>query len=403
MPTAYPCPGDPTPGVRVRSMGRRRSMDVTFLEPVFGSPGPYATVCADVTHTTENADTELDLRVRAVAEKLTEQGAPEGVVEAVRGRLLEGNAGGEAGTWRGRAVVVAADGTVFLDQPLVDQPRQEVVEWSPQPALLPVLTQLPGRVPHAVVLIDRIGADITVTGLDGEPQQEEVEGETFHLRKVKVGGWAHDHWQNSAEELWDKNAGQVADSITSYARRLGLKFVLVAGDVRARQHFLDNAADSWKDVVVTIDEGGRAAGADREPVLRREAELVAEHEAHAEAQAVEQIEAASAHGLSVTGTALVVEALRKSQVETLVLADPPDDEKLFVGGSPLELGVHQGDMESLGARDVHAVPAERALVAAAVASKAGLVVLPRAAMPGDIPVAAVLRYTDASTAGGGNS
>jgi hypothetical protein len=378
-------------------------MDVTFLEPVFSSPGPYATVCADVTHTTENADTELELRVRAVAGKLTEQGAPEGVVEAVRGRLLEGNAGGQAGTWRGRAVVVAADGTVVLDQPVVDQPRQELAEWSPQPALLPVLTQLPGRIPHAVVLIDRIGADITVAGLDGEQQQEEVDGETFHLRKVKVGGWAQDLWQNSAEELWDKNAKQVAESITSYARRLGLKFVLVAGDVRARQHFLDNAADSWKDLVVTIDEGGRAAGADREPVLRREAELVAEHEAHEEAHAVEQIEAASAHGLAVTGTALVVEALRKNQVETLVLADPTDDETLYVGGSPLELGVDQGDLEALGSQERHAVPADRALVAAAVATKAGVVVLPRAAMPGDIPVAAVLRYTDASTPGGRNA
>src|SRR4051812_39433429 len=170
MPTAYPCPGGPTPGVRVRSLGRRRSMDVTFLEPVFSSRGPYATVCADVTHTTENADTELDLRVRAVAETLTEQGAPEGVVEAVRAPLLAGNAGGEAGTRRGRAVIVAADGTVVLDQPLVDQPRQQVAEWSPSPALLPVLTQLPGRIPHAVVLTDRIGADITVAGLDGEPQ-----------------------------------------------------------------------------------------------------------------------------------------------------------------------------------------------------------------------------------------
>jgi hypothetical protein len=378
-------------------------MDVTFLEPVFSSPGPYATVCADVTHTTENADTELDLRVRAVAGKLTEQGAPERVVEAVRGRLLEGNAGGEAGTWRGRAVVVAADGRAVLDQPLVDSPRVEVAEWAPSPALLPVLTQLPGRVPHAVVVIDRVGADITVTGLDGEPQEEEVDGETFHLRKVKVGGWAHDKWQNSSEELWDKNAGQVAESITSYARRLGLKFVLVAGDVRARQHFLDNAADSWKDLVVTIDEGGRAAGADREPIERREAELVAEHEAHAEAQAVEQVEAASAHGLSVTGTALVVEALRKNQVETLVLADPPDDETLLVGGSPLELGVDHGDLEALGSQESHAVPADRALVAAAVATKAGVVVVPRAAMPGDIPVAAVLRYTDASTAGGGNA
>ena len=59
-------------------------MDVSFLEAVFAAPGPYATVCADVTHTTENADTELELRARAVTERLQDQGAPEEVVAAVR-------------------------------------------------------------------------------------------------------------------------------------------------------------------------------------------------------------------------------------------------------------------------------------------------------------------------------
>src|SRR3712207_673126 len=100
MRSAYPCLGDPTPCVGRPSMGRRPDMDVSFLEQVFAAPGPYATVCADVTHVIESADTELDLRVRAIAERLTEQGAPEAVVEAVRGRLLEGNAGGDAGTLR---------------------------------------------------------------------------------------------------------------------------------------------------------------------------------------------------------------------------------------------------------------------------------------------------------------
>src|SRR5205085_10570385 len=126
-----------------------------------------------------------------------------------------------------------------------------------------------------------------------------------------------------------------------------------------------------KDPVGSIDEGGRAAGADRAPVDRREAELVAEFEARDDADVVEKIEAASAHGLSVTGTALVVEALRKGQVETLVLADETDHEQLLVGGSPLELGVNHGDMEALGVRDAHSLPADRALVAAAVATDAG--------------------------------
>src|SRR4051812_29665545 len=307
-------------------------MDVSFLEHVFSSPGPYATVCADVTHTTENADTELDLRVRAVAEKLTGQGAPETVAEAVRGRLLEGNDGGEAGTWRGRAVVVAADGTVVLDSPLVEQPRGEVAEWSPTPDLLPVLRQLPGRVPHIPVVTDRGGADITVLARPGQTiEEKEVEGDSFQIRKFQGGGWAHHRYQHNAENKWVHNAEEVAQNISSMVRRLQPKFVLVAGDIRARQILTDRASELWKDLVVSMDEGGRAAGADLEPVRQRESELVAEHEAREESRAVEQIEAASAHGLSVTGTALVVEALRKNQVETLVLADETDDEKLLVG------------------------------------------------------------------------
>ena len=373
-------------------------MDVSFLAPVFSASGPYATVCADVTHTTENADTELELRVRALTGRLEGQGAPDGVVEAVRSRLLEANEGGEIATLRGRALVVAADGSVVLDQPLVDQPRQEVAEYAPTPDLMPVLRQLPGRVPHVVALVDRTGGDITYVGLSGQDGEEEtVEGETFHIRKLRVGGWAHDHWQNSAEETWEDNADRVAARIASYARRLSPRFVLVAGDVRARSILAERAGDAWKDLVVTIEEGGRAAGADREPVERRAAELVAEHEAHEEADTVEKVQAAAAHGLAVTGTASVVEALRKSQVETLVLADQPDDEELRVGPSPLLLGVEQGDMEALGVQEVHSVPADRALLAAAVASDAGVVVVPRSAMPGDIPVAAVLRYTDDST------
>ena len=373
-------------------------MDVSFLEPVFAASGPFATVCADVTHTTETADTELELRVRALSERLTEQGVPQTVVEAVRGRLLEGNEGGAAGTLKGRAVVVASDGEVVLDEALVDAPRREVADWSPQPDLLPILRQLPGRVPHVVALVDRLGADITYAGLPGQVvEAKSVEGETFHVRKVRAGAWGQDHWHNHAEAQWAENAGRVAEEIGSYVRRLSAKFVLVAGDVRARQLLIDQAGDLWKDLIVSMDGGGRAAGADREPVDRRLSELVAEHEARECAEVLEQILAAGAHGLSVTGLRPVVETLRKNQVETLVLADEQEeDATLLVGGSPLEVGVDQQEMDALGTHG-EVVPADRALVAAAVATRAGVVLVPRSAMPDELPVAAVLRYTDAST------
>ena len=369
-------------------------MDVSFLERVFAAPGPYATVCADVTHNTENADAEVDLRVRALTAKLGEQGAPEPVVAAVRDRLLEINEGSEAGTLRGRALVVASDGSVVLDQGLVAAPTREIADWSPQPELLPLLRQLPGRVPHVVVLIDRVGADITYIGATGQVEAEDtVEGDDFQIQKVQVGGWAHHRYQHNSENKWVHNADRVAEHLASMARRLDPRFVLVAGDVRARQILTDRASDVWKDLVVSMDEGGRAAGADRQPVDRREAELVAEHEAREIATVAEQIEAAGAHGLAVTGTGAVVDALRKGQVETLVLADEPEDEKLLVGDEPLTLGVDQHDMDALGTHG-SVVPHDRALLAAAVATSAGVVVAPRAALPGGAPVAAVLRYSD---------
>jgi peptide subunit release factor 1 (eRF1) len=227
--------------------------------------------------------------------------------------------------------------------------------------------------------------------------EKSVEGDTHLMRKVKVGGWAHHRFQHNAENVWIHNVQQVIDEIDTLIDTTGAQFVLIAGDIRARQIFTDRATPKIQAVLVDMNEGGRAEGADRSVIDQRVEELVAEHEAAEDAKVLEQIEAASAHGLAVTGTALVVEALRKAQVETLVLADEPDDEQLMIGTSPLEIGVDADDMVALGVQDAARVPADRALLRAAVGSNAGVVVLPRAAMPGDIPVAAVLRYTDAST------
>ena len=128
-------------------------MDVSFLDRVFTAPGPYATVCADVTHNTENADTEVELRVRAITEKLSEQGAPEPVVTAVQDRLLEVNEGGEAGTLHGRALVVAYDGSVVLDQPLVAAPTVMLMD---EPSM--------GLAPKIVDEVFRVIGEIRASG-----------------------------------------------------------------------------------------------------------------------------------------------------------------------------------------------------------------------------------------------
>jgi hypothetical protein len=367
-------------------------VNVSMLQPVLAAPGPFATVALDVTHTGESAQTELELRVRAATERLAELGAADAVVEAVRTRLLD-----DDGSRTGRALVVAGDGSVVTDTALVGPPVREVVDLAPLPDLLPLLRQLPGRVPYVVVVVDRLGADVTVAGAPGLEREESIEGQTQFLHKVKVGGIGDLSVQHSTEDVWRANAQAVADRVGRRARQTGAAFVLVAGDERARRLVLDQLPTDVGPLVVTTDAGGRGDGADLSGVALRADELVAEHEARRAADLREQLDAAAAHGLAVQGVGPVLDALRKGQVETLVLGDQPADEQLATGADPVAIGATAEELAGLGVSDGVLAPADRVLVRAALATDADVVVLPADAMPPGRTVGAVLRYADAST------
>src|SRR4051812_6956287 len=142
-------------------------MHTTFLKSLATASGPLATVCLDVTHVSEDAARQLELKARAVSEQLTAQGAPETVARTIADTLLTGNDDPDAGQWRGRAVVADEAGNLLLDQGLMDAPVREVVEWATVPDLLPVLRQLPARLPHVIAVVDRVGADVEVIGESG--------------------------------------------------------------------------------------------------------------------------------------------------------------------------------------------------------------------------------------------
>src|SRR3712207_8216891 len=52
--------------------------------------------------------------------------------------------------------------------------------------------------------------------------------------------------------------------IDTLVEKSGARFVLLAGDIRARQIFTDRATPKIKAVLVDMNEGGRAEGADRD-------------------------------------------------------------------------------------------------------------------------------------------
>jgi phosphoglycolate phosphatase-like HAD superfamily hydrolase len=376
-------------------------VDVSFLAPLYAERGPFATVTADATHNTESAQAELELRVRGLREELTGAGAPDSVAEAAVDRLLAaaGSGDGEEGPRRspGRAVVATESG-VLLDVALSDAPLRERADWAPLPDLLPVLQLLPGRLPHVLVVADRMGADVSSSVHAGDPGEEEtIEGGDHHARKVPSGGWSQARFQNHAENVWQDNADKVASEVDRLVRRHGARLVVLAGEVRARAELRDQLGEAAAAALVEMEGGSRHAGSDADAVHARVNELVAEQLALRDRDVLERLAADRGRDRAVAGVPDVLDALRRAQVETLLISQRAADTTVVVGDDPLQLAVGESELSDLGADSATDVPADRALIRAAAGSGAQVLVLPAEALGDEGGVAALLRFVDDST------
>jgi hypothetical protein len=107
----------------------------------------------------------------------------------------------------------------------------------------------------------------------------------------------------------------------------------------------------------------------------------------------------------VTALADVVDALRRGRVQELLFdttarmdGSTLREARLWIGPEPLELAVTQEELESMGAQGgAGLVPADVALVRAAVAQDAGLTFVEDGAVELMDGVGAVLRWSDGST------
>src|SRR4051812_684359 len=104
-------------------------MDVSFLRPLFDRPGPWVSVYLDATRAGENADHEVDLRWRAVRERLAGQGADPATLDAV------GTAIRQHPYQPGRygLAVLARAGEVAAVEPLNAPPPADEAHYGPLP------------------------------------------------------------------------------------------------------------------------------------------------------------------------------------------------------------------------------------------------------------------------------
>jgi hypothetical protein len=353
-------------------------MDTASLSPVFSAKGPFATVLLDVSHDSENAEQEHDLRVRSACEALSEQGAEESLVETVRSRI------GEKVTRPApvaRFVVASADGIV-LDELAGFRVDQPVASYGALPDLAGWIAHKDGTRSFVLAVVDHVGGDVAVYDSDVPAPEEEanVEGQTHHAHKVPVGGWSALRYQHVTENVWAENAAKVADEIAKHVQA-GQDLVLLAGDPQSRP-LVRERLEGTTATVRELESGTRADDGGDEAMQQAIREALLDD--------VVQRRVALSHELKdrlgrenavATGVRDVADAFVRGQVDTLLL-DPAGARELTVDTTQhpgLAVGV-EGEL-----------PADRALVAAAVLTGAAISVSPSATL-GGAPVAALLRW-----------
>lgn len=365
-------------------------MDLSFLKPLYQQPGPYASVYADLTRTTEDASKAAVLRWRALRADLEAQGAPSETL-----RAIERTVDGELADRRSEGLVVfARGGEVVSAERLPGPPRAPFARVGPLPHVLPYLAERGDRVPHLVAVVDRRGGEIDCVSATGAHRRIQVEGdEDYPVRKVKAGDWNQSRFQRSAENVWKANAKKVGREIDKAARRCGAEAVVIAGDVRARNAVLEEISEGVLEHTVESDRNISVSDPGLDEELSRVLDL--KRTEHVMAVA-ERFDRELANGQrAVAGLPATVEAVRRGQVESLLLDEDPDSPaRLWIGPNPGDVAATPEELRDLGVTDPVEERADAALVRAVAATDGDLVVLPADGPNASLGVGAVLRYTD---------
>lgn len=370
-------------------------MQLRDLSPVLAAPGPFVTVLVGSESAVEQAADRYEMAWKAMAQRLEQEGFPAPVREAVLA-ARGGHADGDA-----RLVVASVPrAEVVLAESVSRRPATDTVTTGPLPDVLPLLDELTTRVPHVVVLADRHGAEVSARyDVDQVGREITVKGTELHTRKVATGGWAHRRYLHRVEEQWEANAREIALHVSQLAQEIDAELVVGAGDVReialVRDHLPESLKDRWVEV-----EGTRGGDGSEALVQERVGNAVALHVVRGTLDLLaEYAQERGQDKRACDGVAAVVEALRKAQVQTLLVTTAADDRtQLWFGEDPAQLGTRSEDVTALGARSPQQGPLVPVLLRAALATGADVQLVPHESEQAPAEgVGAILRYTDDST------
>lgn len=371
------------------------------ISSVYEHDGPFVTAYFDATRASENGAREVELRWRQLRQDLAGRGAAEPDLAAIDSALTEHL---EVGGRHGR-VVVAALGEVLLNEVLAEPPARPRADVGPVPDLAPFAAARSTGTPYVLVVADHAGADLV--GVPAEfaaagirPGANSVEGSRpYPIHKTGRDEWDERHFQNRVDNSWATNARDVAAEVRQQAQEVGAEMVVLAGDPRARSLLHEDvpAVLDPSVEVVEIEAGARADGASEESLDTAVRQVLLQHSWRRRREVLEHLQQnLGRERYAVAGVPGVVEAVRRAQVDTVVLSDDPGSTlTAWIGPEPLQVGLSVADLKAMGVDEPEQVRFDAALLRAVVGSGADVLVTPNAHDYVEDGIAALLRYDDA--------
>lgn len=369
-------------------------MDLRWLKPLLGRPAPFTSVFLDATRADVSGDEEVLGRWRALRRELESQGAPRAVLDEIEERVSRPL--GVSGP-HGRVLVADAE-QVLVDRVVADPPSASSATCGPVPVLLPAARAADESTRSLLVVVDRQGADLTWSDGTGvrAVERHTVEGGHDVLHKIREGGLS----DKRAEDSWERNAEAVAAELDRELTRRDPEVVLLTGDVRAVALVRDAVGQPVRDRLVEVPGGSRAEGVHRDFEAKVAEALEAFRWRRREASLARYREQQGRGSGAVTALEDVVAVLQRGQVAELVVSPTAGlgSRTLWVGPDPLQLAASEADLATIGVDgEVRSMPADAALLRAAVGQDAGLTLADDGQVELVDGVGAVLRWSDGST------
>ena len=363
-------------------------MESERFRTLLDAPGPFASAYFDDSHDTPDAETQLDLKWRAVREQLEERGADESVVAEMERAVMDLRP--PIGP-SGRAVVAGAAGVV-VNEHLQRPPAETVVRVSELPYVVPVVELGFDHPDYVLAVVDHTGADIT-THLNGTLHTEAVDGAGYPVHKAagaETPGYTDP--QGRTDEAARKNMRAVADRIGELVDHKGLEVIFVVGEVRSRSDLLATLPERLQDRAIALQVGARHSGHDDDEVQQAIEAEFAKRRLNVLEGAAERFAAEIGRhsGLAAEGLGPVCSALRQGAVETLIIGDV-GDATVVADEDMTTVAPNENVLSEQGAAPARTLRADEALPMFAVSIGASLVRTDERLAPAD-GVGAVLRY-----------